>query len=210
MASPSAFGESNTGELLVASLGGTVYRLTASGTPNVVGPCNSCSATPLGSCRQPAPTKGKLLLKNDPDDDDKDKLIWTWLKGDPTPKTAFGDPDVFDSTLCIYAGTTQDLVVEASIPGSVACPACWTETTPGFKYKVPGAGIEKILLKSGTTPGKAKIVLKGKGAALPSLPAVPAPLPLLVQMSNTEGECWEATYSNAIKNENNFFKAKSD
>jgi glucose/arabinose dehydrogenase len=210
VSNPSAFGESDTGELLVASLGGTVYRLTASGTPTVPGPCNACSSTPLMSCRQPAATKAKLLLKNDPNDDDKDKLIWTWLKGDPTPKEAFGDPDVFDSTLCIYAGTAQNLVVESSIPGSLACPSCWSETTPGFKYNVPGGGIEKILLKSGTEPGKAKIILKGKGAALPSLPGVPVTPPLLVQMSNTQGECWEASYGNAIKNENDFFKAKSD
>lgn len=209
VSSPSTFGESNTGELLVASLGGTIYRITASGTPDVVSPCATCSPTPLGSCRQPAPAKGKLLIKNDPSDDTKDKIIWKWLKGDMTPKTAFGDPDVFDSNLCIYVGTAQNLVVDTSIAGSLACPTCWSETTPGFKYKVPGGGIEKILMKSGD-PGKAKLIVKGKGGSLPSLPSVPVTLPLLVQFTNSDGECWEANYSVETKNENNVFKAKSD
>lgn len=209
VSSPSTFGESNTGELLIASLGGTIYRLTATGTPDVVPPCLTCSATPLGSCRQPGATKAKLLIKNDPDDDSKDKVIWKWLKGDETLKEAFGNPDVFDSTLCIYTGTAEDLVVDAAIPGEGACPSCWTETTPGFKYKVPGGGIEKVLLKSGAA-GKAKIVLKGKGGPLPALPAVPITVPVRVQLSNSDGECWEATYSNATKNENNMFKAKGD
>lgn len=211
VSNPSAFGESDTGELFVASLGGTVYRLSASGTPDAPPPpCNPCPATPLSTCRQPGLSKAKILIKNDPVDDDKDKLIWKWLKGDVTPKTAFGDPVPSDSTFCIYAGTAQNLVSEASIEGGVACPSCWTETTPGFKYKVSGAGIEKILMKSGDTPGKAKIVLKGKGSALPSLPTVPVSLPILVQLSNTDGECWEANYSIDTKNENNLFKAKSD
>lgn len=209
VSSPSSFGESNTGELLIASLGGTVYRITATGTPDVVPPCLTCPATPLSSCRQPAPTKAKLLIKNDPSDDDKDKIIWKWLKGDETLKTAFGNPDAFDSILCVYTGTAEDLIVETSIPGEGACPSCWTENTPGFKYKVPGGGIEKVLLKSGDA-GKAKIVLKGKGGALPDLPAVPITVPVRVQLSNSEGECWDATYSTATKNENNLFKAKGD
>lgn len=210
VSSPSSFGESNTGELFEASLGGAVYRLQASGTPDVIPPCVTCSATPLPACRQPGATKAKILIKNDPSDDSKDKLIWKWLKGDITPKDAYGNPDAFDYSFCVYAGTAQDVVAEATIPGGAVCPTCWSETATGFKYKVPGAGIEKVLLKSGDVAGKAKIVLKGKGVALPTLPSVPVSLPILVQLSNSDGQCWEASYSVETKNENNLFKAKSD
>jgi hypothetical protein len=211
VSNPSAFGESNTGELLVASLGGTVYRLQASGTPDVVPPCATCSASPLPGCRLPGPTKGKIILKNDPADNTKDKIIWKWLKGDVTPKTAFGDPSPPDYAFCAYQGTAQNLVIEESVPGAATCPACWTETASGFKYKAVGAGIEKVILKSGDVPGKAKVILKGKGAALPALPSVPVSQPILVQLSNSDGECWEASYDDPpTKNENNTFKDKSD
>jgi len=64
--------------------------------------------------------------------------------------------------------------------------------------------------------GKAKIVVKGKGANLP----MPAPVgtglfaqdtAVTVQLVNSDGMCWEADFSApAKKNDLKVFKAKSD
>ena len=173
-------------------------------------PPSACPPTPLGGCRQPGATKASLLIKNDPSDSTKNKVVWKWLKGDVTPKSAFGDPVPADYTFCVYAGAFQSVVVEASISGGGTCPSCWTETGSGFKYDVSTVGIQKVILKSGDVQGKAKIILKGKDSP-PTLPNIPLTQPVLAQLSNSDGECWEAAYSDPPKkNEGKLFKDKSD
>ena len=208
VSSPSSFGESASGDLFIASLGGTVSRIQATGTPLTPDPCLTCAATPLTSCRQPGVTKAVLVEKNNPDDNSKDKLIWKWLKGEVTPVSAFGDPDPARYVLCLYSGTAQSELLEAGIPSQAECPTCWSSTGTGFKFKDDPPGVTKMVLKSSLDPGKSKIVLKMKGVALP---AIPLEQPILVQLSNADGECWEASYSDPpIKNEGTTFKDKSD
>jgi hypothetical protein len=90
---------------------------------------------------------------------------------------------------------------------------CWKATKSGFQYKDnEGAsdGVRSILLQEGLEPGKAKIVVVGKGVQL----NVPSPLtlvpPLTVQLANTDGRCWEATYSLPAQFESSTFKGKAD
>jgi glucose/arabinose dehydrogenase len=200
------FGEDADGEVYVGSMADeTVYQVVTR---------LGCPAAPLGACRQPGPGQAQLLIRNDANAVEGRKLTWKWKKGDVTPLGAFGDPIAADYALCIYAGTTQALAVEASVPSGASCPACWSTTGKGFKYRdsgLAGEGIRKMVLKSGDLPGQAKVVVKGKGAWLPSLPAVPVTDPLRVQLINSDDECWEATYSApATRNANNVFKDSSD
>ena len=55
----------------------------------------------------------------------------------------------------------------------------------------------------------AKITLKGRGSNL-TLPALELTTPARVQLQASNGQCWEASYSSAIKNTTSQFKAKSD
>jgi hypothetical protein len=71
-----------------------------------------------------------LLVKNDESNDARDRLVWKWIKGDATPKEAYGDPLPPPYTLCLYEDGAA--VVEAQIPGAAECPACWKETAKGF------------------------------------------------------------------------------
>jgi hypothetical protein len=60
-----------------------------------------------------------------------------------------------------------------------------------------------MVLKSET---RQAVVVKGKGAWLPSLPAVPV-TDQLASAINSDDECWEATYSApATRNANNVFR----
>ena len=207
LSNPVTFGESVTGELYVAEQGGDIFRVEATGTPDVVPPCLGCPATPETSCRQPGAGKASIFIKND-GDDAKDRFTWKWLKGDVTPKSAFGNPPP-NYVLCTYVDSS---VVQADIPSAAACPSCWTETATGFKFRSDTDEITRLMLKSGDVPGKAKIIAKGKGAALPDdLPGVPVTQPVTVQLINSDGECWEASYSMPpTKNANGIFKDKSD
>jgi len=182
-----------------------------------IGPCASA---PLLGCRNPfLAAKGKLDIKND-SPDKKDKLLWKWSRGAATFTAEFGSPlTTTEYTACLYDSSgpsmTQRLLLPALMPAAGDCKGkpCWKQlnNNKGFRYKDPlrtPNGIVTLVLKSGAD-GKAKISLKGKGAELDA-PALPLVLPVVMQVSNNVGQCWEATYSNALENTAARFKAKDD
>lgn len=151
-------------------------------------------------CRDAQRTR--FIFKNR-SDDAKDKLIWRWLKGEATTTPEFLDPQTTVSTaLCLYAGTAAALIGEMTVPPD---GTLWHQGSTGINngklwYKDKSAaadGVHYMLLRSGTA-GKARIVVKARGSALPDLP-VPFPsseLPLTVQLHQSDGTpCWGATYN---------------
>ncbi len=192
---------------------------TATPTPSAT---PGCGVAPEADCRTPAvPGKATLVLKENATDDTKNTLAWNWAKGSATARTEFGDPTTATAyDLCVYDGTPT-LILSASIPpgglcGTLSVKPCWKPTRSGFSYSNRAAtpdGVQKLALAEGLTAGHAKISASGKGAnlAMPVLPiAVPAGLPLIVQLKNTAGVCWEATYSAPTKNDAGQFRARSD
>ncbi len=181
-----------------------------------VGPC---AATPLVGCRTPfVGGKGKLQLK-DEIPNTKDKFSWKWNKGSETTLANLGSPlTTTEYTLCLYdksgAASTDKLLLPALMPAGGDCKGkpCWRQqSTKGFKYRdslrTPN-GVTSLKLRTGSD-GKAKITLKGKGAELDG-PSLPLQTPVLVQVSNSLGECWEASYSTPRTNDSTQFKAKND
>jgi len=63
--------------------------------------------------------------------------------------------------------------------------------------------------QAGTSAGKGKIKVKGKGDNL-SLPTLPLATPVRVQLVHTTPNCWEATFSASTRNDGEIFKASSD
>jgi hypothetical protein len=142
--------------------------------------------------------------------DGKDKLVWKWLKGAATDLAALGNPVAGDTdyAACIYSttGGIPALVMSAVAPGGSSCGGdfCWHPIrTKGFKYVDPPGtanGLTKIVLRTGAN-GEAKVIVQGKGPALPIPP--PADMNTLlrqdpsvtVQVVNSAGQCWEAAYS---------------
>jgi cysteine-rich repeat protein len=151
-------------------------------------------------------TKGILLYK-DNTNNAKDKLVWKWIKGESTMTSDFGTPTGTTSyTLCLYAGTTA--LGDATIPPGLA----WSPiSTKGFKYKDTSGtpdGIIKAKLKSSTV-AKSKVLVKGKGANLPDLPAMPFGPQVTVQFTNSDGVCFESVFNAPYKkNADGKFKAK--
>jgi hypothetical protein len=197
---------------------------TSSGDPCTTGVCDEsndqCSAagsetSPLAGCRSAARS---ILLVKDSSDDTKDKMIWKWIKGQPTTQAEVADPTTTaDYTLCVFSGTGQDLVAEITVPpGS----AKWKKLgSKGYLYKdntLAEGGAKKILLK-GSPENKSKVLVIGKGANLPDLPpaadsALDLDLPVTVQLTNEDnGICFEASFDSGDikKNVPGKFKAKS-
>jgi cysteine-rich repeat protein len=69
-------------------------------------------AVPATGCRT---AQKSLLLLKDNDDDAKDKLLWKWVKGQPTSQTELSDPTATaDYTLCVY--DANGIVTSATVP----------------------------------------------------------------------------------------------
>jgi hypothetical protein len=156
-------------------------------------------------------------LVKDNDNDLKDKLVWKWVVGDATDVGDFGDPTASDAyALCVYDPAGPTLLAAAEAPAGGQCEGlpCWAAKATAYTYKDKArtpSGLLKVVLKAGAT-GRAKVIVKGKGVALPDL-APPFALPVMVQLQRQgSNECWEATYDGGgvIKNQAGLFKGKAE
>ncbi len=168
-----------------------------------------CNASPDFGCALPTESQKAQLLLKDKADDTKDLLVWKWLKGN----LAYGDigapGSVTGFTACIYSNGA--LVSFGSVPAV----GPWTANTTSFKYKDKtgaSSGFTQLQLKSNPTPGKGKIILKGKGLnlAMPSTAGLASPV--RVELHRTDSTiCWAANYSAPfIKQDAEQFKDKAD
>lgn len=168
-------------------------------------PAPPCAATPIAGCRTPAVAAKAFLALTDKTDDTKDQLQWRWSKGAITTKAEFGNPlTAVTGTsyqLCIYDGTPQ-VIVSATIPAGGTCNvanprACWKDTRTGYQYNdvdLAANGVRQLVLKQGLAAGKASIGLKAKGTLLDD-PTFAILQPVRVQLRNSDGLCWEASYA---------------
>jgi hypothetical protein len=152
------------------------------------------------------------VIKDNTTNDDRDKVIWTWKRGD-TALSDLGDPiNTTSYALCVYdASIVGQPRLTATVRQDSDCsiPPCWSGNAKGFHYFDPAKaadGINHLKLKPGTA--KTKIILAARGSNL-----APLPLPLtgsvIAQLQNSDGECWGATYdSNIKKSDERTFKGR--
>ena len=173
-----------------------------------------CGAAPAGGCRTPTvPEKALLQLRRLPN---ANRLTWQWIKGAVTPLADYGDPVTTDDyELCLYEGSQLRARMRAPFGGTCAGKPCWQAKTTSFRYQdkdLTPDGIHKITLGEGIVPGKAKIIVRGRGVNLP-LPQISAGLSsaLTVQLVKAGGICWEAVYSPPfLRNDGVTFKDRAD
>jgi hypothetical protein len=168
-----------------------------------------CQPFPVTACR--AALKSKLQIRDDASDDEKDKLLWKWVKGAATAVADFGTPESSTRySLCVYRGAIPALLAELALP-----PGATWQSLPGkgFKYGDPSRqphGVQKTLLKAGAQD-KAKIVLKAKGGNIPDglLPIGTTPVVAQLLRADTMG-CWQGAYDSAgvTADDGTGFKAK--
>jgi hypothetical protein len=142
----------------------------------------------------------------------KNTLGWKWVSSQTVKLSDFGSPTTTtDYVLCVYDGSGLKTTARVQADRMCGTKPCWKAvSTKGFKYTDKSGtpnGLTVIKLMAGA-PGK--IGVKGKGANLP-LPTLPLTTPVRVQLKRADtGGCWDATYSNAIKNTSTQFKAGPD
>ena len=213
--SASTFGENDDGELFVATLSGNIFRIAE------VAPPMPCPAAPVAGCLTPGKGLLKIIDKDAAGASAKDKIIAKWLKGPATTLADLGTPATSTVySLCLYAGTAETLIADASIaPGGICSgKPCWKPvSTKGHKYKdkeLSQDGVLLVKLLSGDA-GKSKVLLKGKGVNL-DLGASTLPIDgsadVIFQLLGSDAPvCWEARFapSTVKRNDAGQFKAKT-
>ncbi|MGH3580930.1 MAG: hypothetical protein ACRERC_06295 [Candidatus Binatia bacterium] len=168
---------------------------------------DACPATPQ-TCR--TAVKSLLLIKNNADDN-KDRIIWKYIKGQPTVKADFANPMVAaDYALCIYAGASPTLVGTVHVAPSATK---WRENSKGYKYKdttFASDGTQKVLAQGTGESGRTKALLVARGTGAPDVLNMGAlQTPVTAQLYNYQtGLCWQGTYASPIKNTATGFKGK--
>ena len=171
-----------------------------------------CPPEMRANCREPVQSQKSLFRLVNKTDDNKDVLVWKWLKGQMTSKADFGEgADAY--TLCAY--DDSGLIVEAFAPGGSECGIgnCWTDRPTVLKYLNPGLfpeGLKKVLLKPGLLDGQAKIIVKGVGTSLRFLPPPWLGTVTAQTVNETSQLCWSARFSAPLKNTSGLYKAKGD
>jgi hypothetical protein len=165
-----------------------------------------CPSAPRTGCT--AAGKGKLVLKDNANPNG-DKMIWKFKKGDVLAPD-IGDPnDQADLSFCLYDQSGR--IFAAALPPDELDQVGdrWTLDAEKIFYADDtgaAAGIKKIKIKTGSTP-KGLILVKAKGPTLP-LPPLALTLPATGQFVNLDnGECWEATFTEAKVNDGSKFVA---
>ncbi|MCW5891184.1 MAG: hypothetical protein KIT14_11620 [bacterium] len=201
---------------------------TCSGPPLECGACRGCDpqdgcvAAPRPVCEAPTSNKVSLLARRLPVISSRPPtLVFKWKGGGGVALADLGLPTVDERyTLCVYdesGAKPKVLFTAAAPPGACGTDPCWMPTgSRGFRFKNRtgiGDGLVSLALRTGA-PGKAAVLLKGKGSALAQRPdGMPAPgfaLPLRVQLQGESGACFGARFTAATtqKNAAGLYKGK--
>lgn len=149
------------------------------------------------ACTEAPTGKSRLTLKIG------DKTKWKWVGPTPLVKADFGTPTAgTDLTFCVVDQATGSPISVLTIAGTTAYCAkssCWTETSKGFVGNRRWTGrLRMKALTPAAAPGR--IVVTGR-AAPAGTPDPPLATPLVARMTRGDGGgCWEATFSNPIRN----------
>lgn len=176
----------------------------------------TCGATPEPTCRSGL-TGASFLQINEgpisPDASKADKVRFKLGKGDETPVAALGDPLVStDYAVCMYRVGDPARLLDIKIEAGNLCPtrACWKVSGGKATFRDTRrqrSGLKQLKLTSGVG-GKVSVdfLIIGHESAQDATP--PLSLPVIVQVLNSLGECWEQSFSAPIQNDDFRFKAK--
>jgi cysteine-rich repeat protein len=167
------------------------------------------AAVPLAACKGGASGTSRLLLR-DASSAAGDTLTWKCAAADATTLGELGDPSAGAGyQLCLYdAAAVAQPRLAAAAPGGGG----WKVSSSGVTYRSQTgapAGLRIVKVKAGGA-GRAKVLVKGKGAqlTLPDLAGLTPPV--TVQLRGAAGTCWGATFSAPDAAGPTRFKARSD
>ena len=173
-----------------------------------------CPPAPLGGCLA-AHARGARVTIKTPSNPHGSQVAVSW-RGDGSTPAALGDPTTTtDYLLCVYdaSGAQPRLTLAAPRGGTCKGRPCWSALPTQVRYgdaEYTPDGVSSLRVASGSTSvyslsARREHVLE-EAAALPLLPLTG---PLTLQLVNSAGKCWSATFSTLMQSANEA-KATSD
>lgn len=173
-----------------------------------------CPPARASGCR--AAGAASIDVTVDSDDPTRKRLIWTWTQGSETVKSDFGDPSATtDYELCSYGGEAGSETIAFRLPVTASADNWLDLKDRGWRYKDrsgSSSGVVHMLLRPGAN-GKAAVRVKASGAnvrladpttvenllagATSLADILAAGLGGTMQLTNSDGECWEASFAGA-------------
>lgn len=148
-------------------------------------------------------------------DDNNDKLLFRWLKGQATTTLDIADPTSLtgpSTALCIYTGAAGTLFSEQIVPPGAMWQHGFDDGNDRYLFKDPAAsadGLRWMLLRAGGT-GRARIMARGRGVNTPDFTLPFTDFPLVVQVHQSDGPpCWGTTFTSAATNHSLKLKARN-
>jgi hypothetical protein len=176
----------------------------------------ACDAVPRPACR--ASQKASISLRDSPIPLKRQFKV-SLARADATTIAEF-DPGTTNAYgACVYdeSGVTPELVLGLLVPARGDCrkdvatleKPCWTtgkKASYNDRYLTP-SGVKTMKLVPSDAQ-KTAIGVAGRGELLP-IADLPYGLPVRLQVQNANGDCWEAVFPSASKNDGVTFKAKA-
>ena len=165
----------------------------------------ACTPAPAAGCKQPFKA-GRSSLKyvqtgrTDPDD----IYTWKWNVGSHTDIADFGFPTVSTGfAICIYdASARPQPVVGNEAPAGQG----WTSVKNGWLFDLRGdRPLRRMVMKAGSD-GKAHILVHGDSDTVTQI--LPFVSPVVVQLQNDDGTCWETDLGTPTEDDDGSFRAK--
>lgn len=173
-----------------------VPRLSSAQLPTPTPAVAVCPPTPFIGCEGSEKSTLKLLGNADPA---KTKLLWKWTKGIAEPGD-FGDPvsGTANYALCVYDDGVLKMTPAVSEGGTCNGRPCWRATSTGLVYSNRDGsadGITGVRMVAPAARGKARILVKAKGAAMPFPLAHTSALTVqLIKNRGAGQECFETVF----------------
>lgn len=184
--------------------------------------CVPCGSAPATGCSAPVSgeDKSKLIIRTGDDGPyypHGNILVWTFGKGGPTISADFGDPSASSTNyrMCLWEdpyGTPSLLSQSLFYPPYPGVEEdYWRRKASGalsFKRRQASGLSAKMLAIPGAAT-RVKVRVTGVYAGMTNLLQPPLMQPLLIQLKNSDGGCWESSFSAPpIVNTDTVFKAK--
>jgi hypothetical protein len=123
-----------------------------------------------------------------------DRLLWRFRGGEPTSASDLGQPQSTTSyALCVYGGALQTHFATLQVPAG--SPA-WSSTNGRLRYGDSDAvhdGVRIIQIRP--RRGRTRLIVRGRGESLPDVDLSGLIAPVVVQLNNDAGACWQSTFS---------------
>lgn len=162
-----------------------------------------CAPTPLAGCRLTSGHHETWMTyfqtrRTDPDD----VYTWAWHGGSETTLSDFRNPVTTAYAFCIYDSSDRPQPVVATLPNQDA--ASWKTLDNGFFYRVYGdQPLRKLILRA-KAGGTGKILAHGDSTT--QVQVLPFVTPVIVQMQEANGTCWESDFTQPLRNDSHVFR----